>query len=107
MDYYDEKLLMRHLDSLRDDSIEEFNASDIQTLYSSKICNSLNSRYFNVDGSLKLKHKYNIPKIDMRSIMDSVSNTIISTPIQYTPTDVKLAQKMYDIWLEHEQIVEE
>lgn len=102
--YYDEKLLMRHLDSLRNDIRAEFNDIDIQTLYSSKICNSLNSQYFNVDGSLKLKHIYNIPKIDMRSIMDS---GVPGTNIQYTPTDVELDLKMYDVWLKHEQDVEE
>ena len=104
MDYYDDKLLIQHLNRLLADSRAEFNDSDIQTLYSSKICNSLNSQHFNIDGSLKLKHKYNIPKIDMRSIMD---NVVPNTTIQFTPTDVKLAQQMYDIWLEHEQAAEE
>ncbi len=96
MNYYDDNLLMQHLNSLREDS-------GIQTIYSSQIHNALNSAYFNIDGSLKLKHKYNTPKIDLRSIMDSVS----STTVQYTPNDVEADLKMYAIWLEHEQAMEE
>lgn len=96
MDYFDNKLLMRHLNSLRDDS-------DIQTIYSSKIRNSLNSSYFNIDGSLKLKHKYSIPKIDMRSVMDNVP----STTVPYTLNDVEADLRMYNSWLRLEQATEQ